>query len=98
MSRMQKHIALGGLSALLCLLALACTEVDPMQVWIGRDGSELTHIWGQPSEELSQPGAGPTIVYTSHWVNAFKTYTCRRLFTTNASGVITGHSATDCSL
>jgi hypothetical protein len=100
MTHEQKHMGMGllGMIILLGLLAQGCAEADPMHVWIGRSGSELVQVWGQPSEELSQAGAGPTIVYTSHWINAFKTHTCRRLFTTSVSGVITGHSASGCSI
>jgi hypothetical protein len=97
MSRRQRALGLWGLGGALALLALACTEADPMQIWIGRDGSELIQTWGQPTEELSRADSGKTIVYTNHWLNGFgATHICRRLFTTSVTGVITGHSASDC--
>ncbi len=86
------------LSALIMVLTAACSDPsDLMQGWIGRDRSELAGVWGQPSEEVMEQDAGRTVIYVSYWSNGlFETYTCRRMFTTDAAGIIRTTSMSGC--
>jgi hypothetical protein len=68
---------------LIAVLSVACTDLsDVKHGWLGRRGSELVHVWGQPTEEVVGGGAARTLVYVSYWSGGFfESYTCRRVFT-----------------
>jgi hypothetical protein len=78
---------------------VACSDgSESMRIWVGRQDSDLTRVWGQPSEVVIEDDAGRTLVYTSYWLSGFgKPHQCRRAFTTDRVGTITGHSALDCT-
>jgi hypothetical protein len=87
-----------GLVGLILLFAVGCMDPnDLMQGWIGRDGSELVRVWGQPSEEVKGENAVRTIIYTSYWMDGPRaTHTCRRSFTTDARDIIRSLSTSGC--
>lgn len=83
---------------LLAVLAAACSDPrDLMQSWVGRDGSELASVWGQPSEDIMGEDASRTMIYVSYWSSGpFEIQTCRRIFTTDGGGIIRTLSASGC--
>jgi len=86
------------LSPLMVVLAVACSDSnDLVHNWVGRHGSELTRVWGEPSEDITGDDARRTMVYVSYWSDGFfETHICRRVFTTDSRGTIRVLSSSGC--
>lgn len=97
MKRLSLRILCGSL-LLVSLLAGGYSKTsDTMQGWTGRHRDELVKTWGVPSQETTLENGGKSIVYISYWGNGYGHYTCRRVFTTDAEGIIRSRSSSGCS-
>jgi hypothetical protein len=67
-----------------------------MRGWTGRHRDELVKTWGAPSEETALPDGGSRVLYSNNWDNGYGRSTCRRVFETDAQGIIFSSSSFAC--
>ncbi|MBI4402010.1 MAG: hypothetical protein HY581_10310 [Nitrospirae bacterium] len=96
MKRLRVRMLCGGL-LLVSVLAGGCSKQnDTMQGWIGHHRDDLVKTWGAPAQETALENGGKSIMYISYWSDGYGSYTCRRVFATDAEGIIRSWSVSGC--
>jgi hypothetical protein len=83
------------LTLILCLLAAGCYQ-RRMGAWMGHSYGELISAWGVPTTRHARPGGGAIFSWADAELGPDGYQTCRRSFTTDASGTIVRWSIDDC--
>ena len=79
------------------ILCVGCnTLAKNMKSFVGSHRDELIQRWGPPDQEAKLSTGGSSLVYSTVWGDGIRVYTCRKVFNTDASGIIKSWNYSGC--
>lgn len=85
-----------GTLVLLCAVLLTGCLSKTMSSWVGESRDNLIQRWGPPTSEAKLANGGTSLVYVNTWSDQFSIQTCRKIFNTDAQGIIQSWSYYGC--
>src|SRR2546429_3508811 len=86
-----------GTALVLAVFIAGCVYLsDSMKSWVGGHRDKLIQSWGPPNQEQTLSDGSRSMVYITYWGDQYGSYTCRKVFNTDFSGVIRSWSYSGC--